>query len=156
MAKAVAAVSSSPGAPSAVIEEIAAKLARLTPGRSVTMTLSSGELGKVVIRFARRGSQWKVHLITERSDAAALLVRDLPRLEGSLERTLQGTRIDVSVGPEADAGKRSSGRDGDEGSERGHSPVALEAKGGLESSSASLSASASGPIVERDRLDILT
>jgi len=120
------------------------------------MALTSEELGKVVIRFARRGSQWKVRLITERNDAAALLVRDLPRLENSLERTLHGTRIDLFVGAETDAGRRSSGRDGDEESERGHSSIALEAEGGRESSSASLPASAPHPIVERDRLDVLT
>ncbi|MDQ7088953.1 MAG: flagellar hook-length control protein FliK [Acidobacteriota bacterium] len=81
-----------------LVEQIAARIARLTPGQSVTVTLDPAELGKVAIRFVRRGKQWKVQLIAERSETAVLLTRDLQRLEPLVERNLPGTRVEVATG----------------------------------------------------------
>lgn len=86
------------GARSTVINQIAARLSALNTGGTVTVSLEPAELGKVLIRFIRKGEGWDVQLIPERPEIAGILAAELPRLEALLAKMHDPVRVDVSVG----------------------------------------------------------
>lgn len=141
------------GRSAALAEQIAARLATLSPGGTVTVTLEPAELGTVLVRFTRQGSNWKIQVIPERPEAAGILAPELPRLEALLARMHDPVKVDISLGGEG----RSGGQDAAETPDRsaGHSPKAT----GLPVGSAPATAK-SAPLAETfltpRRLDILT
>ncbi len=140
------------GTAAPLVEQIAARIARLLPGQSVTITLDPVELGKVAIRFVRRGKRWKVQLVAERSDTAALLARDVQRLDSLVDRNLPGTRVEVSTGGHSQ-GQFHDGPGGQPSAERGghFAPPAENSEPG-----STRALSTASPGIDPDaRLDIL-
>ncbi|RMG48360.1 MAG: flagellar hook-length control protein FliK [Acidobacteria bacterium] len=86
----------------AVVEQVAARLASLPAGRSVTLALDPPELGKVYVRFVQERGRLRVRLSAERGDVAAWLARDAHALEQALGRQPLPVRLEVAL-PGGDA-----------------------------------------------------
>jgi flagellar hook-length control protein FliK len=76
-----------------------ARLSALDQGRSAVVGLEPPELGRVLVRFMRRGKGWKVQLIADRPEVAQALNRDIGRLSQALGRDSNVVDVEVSSDP---------------------------------------------------------
>lgn len=99
-----AAAAGSHQAAAAAVEQMVARLSGLEQGRSALVSLEPPELGRVLVRFMRRGKGWRVQLIAESRDVAQALKNDIGRLSQALGR--ESEMIDVEVS--GDGGQQGS------------------------------------------------
>jgi flagellar hook-length control protein FliK len=96
------------------VDQVVARLSQLAQGQSAVVSLEPPELGRVLVRFVRRGKGWRVQLVADSREVAQALTRDLGRLSQALGREAEAIDVEVS----ADAGgtdQRPAGsRDGEE------------------------------------------
>jgi flagellar hook-length control protein FliK len=114
----------------AAVEQMVARLSALDHGRSALVSLEPPELGRVLVRFMRRGKGWKVQLIADRPEVAQALNRDIGRLSQVLGRDSDVVDVEVS----SDTGESRSGgswtsEDGEQGAfSRSFAPLEPEAQ----------------------------
>lgn len=92
-ATAAGAGASAPSA--AAVDQVVSRLTALHSGQSATVALDPPELGRVLVRFFKRGKGWQVQLIAENREVAQALTRDIGRLNQALGQ--DGDAIDVEV-----------------------------------------------------------
>jgi flagellar hook-length control protein FliK len=103
-----------PAAPA--VDQVVARLSQLSQGQSALISLEPPELGRVLVRFVKRGKGWRVHLVADSREVAQALTRDLGRLSQVLGREADPIEVDVSTDAGQD-GQRSAGSHDHDGEE---------------------------------------
>ncbi len=90
------------GASTAIVEQVATRLAQAAPGGAVTIQLEPADHGRVQVTFRWSGRELTVRVAAEQGEVAALLAADLGKLETSLSRLADPVKVEVPVDGFAD------------------------------------------------------
>lgn len=88
-----------------LVEQIAARIAAAPPHGVISVALDPPELGRVLIKFQRRGRELSVRVEAEHPEALRQLRHELPQLEAALSRLREPVVVELlGQGDSRDAG----------------------------------------------------
>jgi flagellar hook-length control protein FliK len=96
------------------VDQVVARLSQLAQGQSAVVSLEPPELGRVLVRFVRRGKGWKVQIVADSREVAQALTRDLGRLSQVLGREAEGIDVEVSADSSGTDQRSAASQDGEE------------------------------------------